>query len=98
MQLHIRNSMYFVLLWHLASMQHSFKNTAFIALYGIWSLCGFKSTSFQAAMEMFVLMFQIDVVTTLVEYGANVNLRDYMGFTPLFWATGSLETDCVLLF
>lgn len=31
---------------------------------------------------------RIDVVKTLVEYGANANLRDYMGFTPLFWATG----------
>lgn len=34
-------------------------------------------------------VLQLDIVRTMVEYGANVNARNHTGFTPLFWATGN---------
>lgn len=41
---------------------------------------------------LFVGVLQLDIVRTLIEYGANVNARNQTGFTPLFWATGNSLT------
>jgi len=34
---------------------------------------------------------QLEVVQLLVESGANVNHRDHLGVTALFWATGDIS-------
>ena len=37
---------------------------------------------------------QLEVVQLLVESGANVNHRDHLGVTALFWATGDIFKMC----
>jgi len=37
---------------------------------------------------------QLEIVKLLVESGANVNHRDHLGVTALFWATGDILSCC----
>jgi len=40
---------------------------------------------------MSLCFIQLDIVKVLIESGANVNHRDHLGVTALFWATGYIQ-------
>ena len=46
-------------------------------------------------MLWLIELLQVEIVKLLVESGANVNHRDNVGVTPLFWAAG--DVLCIFL-